>query len=160
MIDVVFLDLDGVTHPLFPRTDLPYTENANFVYLDAVLATIDEVAPGAAVVVTSSWRLRPDFKASIPRALQQRMAGSTPCIRRLYDGAREDEAYMWITKHFGGVESKVRWLAIDDTMHLWRSQHKLLLCNDGFRDSEIRELKANAEAMFDSPPIQVCGVII
>lgn len=158
MVDVVFLDFDGVTHPLFPRADRAHRENQHFVYLPNVMRAIQSVSPGCVLVISSAWRNWPDFAEKVPLDLQLRMNGRTPNIPLLYEGVREDEALQWIDTNMNGCRD-VRWLAIDDMPSGWRSLEKVLLCDDGFREAEIAELEAKAEELFNASITRPTGII-
>lgn len=141
---ILFLDIDGVLHPFFPRADLPDEENQHFSYLPRLESVIREF-PELQVVIASDWRndhsldeLRGYFTADI----RPRIVGVTPRLERGagdWAGCREREAMAYIaTNH----ETSTPWLALDDDEPNWLPNSPLVLCNDGFRDTEEKALRA------------------
>ncbi len=158
-IDIIFLDFDGVTHPREFNPGGPSNEQTYFCFLPMILSAISAAAPQAKIVVSSAWRNWPDFNQITPPHLLNRIAGVTPNIPRQYDGVREDEALAWIRANIP-AHQPVRWLAIDDTLLIWRSSAKVVLCDDGFRDREYHLLIQTIQECFDAEPVEVTGFII
>ena len=144
-VRVVFLDIDGVMHPLFPLPDRCHAENQLWSSLERFMA---ELPSDVIVVLASDWRKRPGAMDNIPAQLKGRLAGCTPVINAHYDGVREDEALLWIHQNFAGYD--VEWMALDDNQYLYRSFEKVLVCHDGFRDREI-DLWRSRDQYFSAP---------
>lgn len=155
--DIIFLDFDGVTHPLEFKPGA--SEQSYFCFLPTILATIAACAPHAAIVVSSAWRNWDDFNKIVPDQLLKRIVGVTPTITLHYDGVREDEALEWIRRHVP-AHRPVRWMAIDDTKWIWRSHEKVLLCTDGFRKAEQSLMIAQIEQFFNAAPVKATGLIV
>src|ERR1039457_666017 len=80
---ILFLDFDGVLHPVFPKRELPDEENQLFSYLprlENVLRDYSELR----IVIVSSWReIRPwenVIKAFSPD-VASRIIGATPVLK-------------------------------------------------------------------------------
>lgn len=144
VVKVLFLDIDGVMHPLFPLAELPHAENQLWASLGRFM---EDLPDDIVVVLASDWRKRPDMYDKIPPELKSRIAGCTPALNAHYDGVREDEALMWLEKHFKGLP--VQWMALDDNQYLYRSFEKVLVCHDGFRERE-RGLWRNRDQYFQA----------
>lgn len=140
----IFLDFDGVLHPAHPRTDRRSSENHHFSYLDNFLRAVDEVVPDAKIVVSSSWRNWGTYWATVPPRLLDRVHGITP---HLAGGAwREDECLAWI--HLNHPHEEVQWLFVDDQASYYRSQDKLFVTQDGFRDEDAAALEERCQTLF------------
>lgn len=132
---VIFLDIDGVLHPLFPRKDRPEKESLPLAYLPR-LASVLRDFPTVFVVISSTWRIKRslvELQKLFPDDLQNRIIGSTPVFtdsRR--PGGREAEAMAWLDQH----PEHLDWIAVDDCAICWFSLSKLILCDDGFRGDE------------------------
>ena len=92
---ILFLDFDGVLHPLFTRPELPPEESRPFCYLPR-FATVLRDYPSVEVVISSTWRITRDLeqlREPFPHVLRPRVIGTTP---HLFDderfGARQREA--------------------------------------------------------------------
>jgi hypothetical protein len=110
---ILFLDFDGVLHPLFTRPDLPPEESRPFCYLPR-FATVLRDYPRVEVVISSTWRLKRDLsqlREPFPHDLRPRVIGATP---HLVDderfGGRQREALHWLSHHRPGSP----WVALDD----------------------------------------------
>lgn len=153
MTDILFLDFDGVLHPLFPRTDRSHEENQHFEGCSRLANVLDRVAPRMKIVISSTWRAGYTIEQlrTFLGPLGGRVIGMTPILNLREDGARELEAQMWMDEYTRNhSRPMLRWFAMDDVAGIWTSQEKLLICNDGFRTSEIRALEANIEDMLDA----------
>ncbi len=141
---IIFLDIDGVLHPLFPRKDRPGKESAPFAYLPRLSAVLRNY-PHTYVVISSTWRVNrtlKELKALFPLDLQDRIIGSTPILDdSLRPGGREAEASSWLDLH----PEHSSWIAVDDCAVCWFSLSKLILCDDGFREEEETELRSAIE---------------
>lgn len=138
---VIFLDIDGVLHPLFPRKDRPAEESKPLAYLPRLAATLRDF-PSSYVVISSTWRIQrslAELQALFPRDLQSRIIGSTPIFfDSTRPGGREAEAMAWLDTH----PEHTNWLAVDDCAVCWFSLGRLIYCDDGFRaveESNLRE---------------------
>ncbi|MHC8403347.1 HAD domain-containing protein [Pseudomonas sp. MDT1-17] len=138
---IIFLDIDGVLHPLFPRRDRPATESAPFAYLPRLSAVLRDY-PKTYVVISSTWRVNRtlnELKSLFPLDLQDRIIGSTPILEDSQrPGGREAEALSWLDSN----PEHTSWVAVDDCAVCWFSLSKLILCNDGFRREEEVDLRA------------------
>lgn len=137
---VIFLDIDGVLHPLFPRKDRPAEESVLLAYLPR-LASVLRDFPTVSVVISSTWRLKrslSELQKLFPDDLQNRIIGSTPVFTdSTRPGGREAEALLWLDQH----PEHLDWIAVDDCAVCWFSLHKLVICNDGFRNDEEIDLR-------------------
>lgn len=141
---ILFLDIDGVLHPFFPRADLPDEENQYFSYLPRLETVIREF-PELQIVISSDWRnshsldeLREFFAADI----RSRIVGVTPKLERGagdWTGCREHEAMAYFA---ASHDKSTLWLALDDDEPNWLPNSPLVLCQDGFRDIEEKALRA------------------
>lgn len=153
MTDILFLDFDGVLHPLFPRTDRTHEENQHFEGCSRLANVLDRVAPRIKIVVSSTWR----YKRSINEVrallgpLGGRVIGMTPILNLREDGVRELEAQRWLDEYTRNhARPIIRWCALDDVPSLWTSRNKLLVTNDGFRTAEANALSNTIEALLDA----------
>jgi hypothetical protein len=140
---LLFLDCDGVLHPVYPRADLPPGENDRFVYLARFTAVMREF-PGVDIVVASDWRKLHSLgqlRALLGPELGARVIGATPDLPRPdldWDGHRQREVM-----HFLGANrpSGGKWIAVDDDPRNYLRDAPLVLCADGFRDAEEAALR-------------------
>lgn len=141
---ILFLDVDGVLHPLIPRKDRPASESAQLSYLPRLAGVLSQ-HPEVQIVISSSWRATrtlDQLRALFPEALQHRLVGVTPVLDEArYTGGREVEALAWLDAH----SPKNEWIALDDCAPCWTSLWRLVICDDGFRDAEERELREMIE---------------
>lgn len=142
---ILFLDIDGVLHPLFPRRDRPAAESMPLAYLPRLASVLRE-HPHVQIVISSTWRISrslEQLQQLFPHDLQHRVIGATPALNEdARHGGREWEALSWLDAHPQHTE----WLALDDCAPCWSSLWKVVLCEDGFRDAEevaLRELLSN-----------------
>ncbi|MBJ7545249.1 hypothetical protein JHC42_00060 [Pseudomonas sp. OA3] len=137
---ILFLDIDGVLHPLFPRRDRPATESAPLAYLPR-LASVLRDYPHVQLVISSTWRITrslDQLKLLFPDDLQHRVIGATPALEEgSRPGGREWEALSWLDAHPQHTE----WLALDDCAPCWSSLWRVVLCEDGFRNAEESALR-------------------
>lgn len=164
-MNIIFLDFDGVLHPVFPRVDRPHSENQHFSYADRLASTLDAIPEDVKLVVTSEWRrsrsIR-EIKAALPQ-LADRIIGTTPISTTRYPCYREDEALRWI--HLNCRHPKdVKWAAVDDVAGIWRTADKVMICDDGFRATEAETLLTYIRRMWEAPTADLfsspgCGVI-
>lgn len=162
-IDVIFLDFDGVLHPVFPRNDRPYIENQHFSYAEALGDAIEQHCPNAILVVSSEWRKQKtmaELKELLPESLAKRLVGGTPAAPYRYPGQREDEALSWIKTFQETKKAPVRWCAVDDVPDIWRSHNKVLICNDGFQTAEREAFGEYIEDLFNADLIPAAGIVV
>lgn len=153
MTDILFLDFDGVLHPLFPRTDRTHEENQHFEGCSRLANVLDRVAPRIKIVVSSTWRYKRSMEElrSLVGPLGGRLIGMTPILNLQEDGTRELEAQQWLDTYTRNhARPIVRWCALDDVPSLWTSREKLLVTGDGFRTMDAIALSNNIEAMLDA----------
>lgn len=154
MTDILFLDFDGVVHPLFPRTDRTYEENQHFEGCSRLANVLDRVAPKVKIVISSTWRAgyTIDQIRAFLGPLGGRVIGMSPILNLREDGARELEAQLWLDEYTRNhSRPMIRWFALDDIIGIWTSHEKVLVCNDGFRTAEIKELEENIENLLNAP---------
>lgn len=133
--DILFLDFDGVLHPIFPRKDRTDDENRHFVGADRLATVLDVVAPNIRIVVSSTWRYNRtlnQLRTLVGHRLGKRIIDVTPILNLRQPGCRELEAQMWRAQnnHVG------LWFALDDVADIWTSHQKVMITDDGFRDAE------------------------
>lgn len=164
MTDILFLDFDGVLHPLFPRTDRTHEENQHFEGCSRLANVLDRVAPRLRIVVSSTWRYGRTITElrTLLGPLGGRVIGATPILNLVEPGVRELEAQRWLDEYTRNhSRPMIRWCALDDIPSLWTSQDKVLITNDGFRTAEANALSNNIESLLDAvetpptEPIQV-----
>lgn len=137
---LIFLDFDGVLHPVCPRDDLPASESQPFCYLPR-LAQVLQDFPGIEIVITSTWRLHRDLdqlREMFPVELRGKIVGATAeLVADERFGGRELEALAWRDQHRPGAQ----WVALDDLTTAWPTTERLVLCFDGFRDAEEARMR-------------------
>lgn len=161
MTDILFLDFDGVLHPLFPRTDRTHEENQHFEGCSRLANVLDRVAPRMKIVISSTWRYSRtiDELRTLLGPLGGRVIGCTPILNLRIDGVRELEAQQWLDQYTRNHSRPlVRWCALDDVPSLWSSHKKLMVTNDGFRTAEANALDEYIEDLLNAPetaPVEV-----
>ncbi len=138
---LLFLDIVGVLHPVFPRDDRTDEENQLFSYRPRLERVLREF-PDVQIVIASDWRkhhtleeLQDLFAADIAA----RIIGVTDIDDEDREiGNRQRAVERFIAK--GLPETK--WVAIDDDEGNYLPGATLVLCNDGFRDEEEAVLRA------------------
>lgn len=161
MTDILFLDFDGVLHPLFPRTDRTHQENQHFEGCSRLANVLDRVAPNVKIVISSTWRAARTIEELrvLLGPLGGRVIGVTPILNLQEDGARELEAQLWLEQYTRDhSRPMVRWFAMDDVAGIWTSQAKLLLCADGLRFDEIKALE-QVEQFLNAPETDPSEVV-
>ena len=79
---ILFLDIDGVLHPLIPRKDRPASEAALLSYLPRLAGVLFE-HPDIRIVISSTWRVTrtlDQLRTLFPLPLQHRLIGVTPAL--------------------------------------------------------------------------------
>jgi len=103
---LLFLDFDGVLHPVFPRSDLPPSESEPFCYMPRFAEVLREF-PDIEIVITSTWRLHrgiEQLRQNFPADLRSRVVGVTPALvddERF--GGRQKEAIAWLDEYRPGA---------------------------------------------------------
>lgn len=137
---LIFLDFDGVLHPVCPRDDLPAAESQAFCYLPR-LAQVLQDFPEIEIVITSTWRLHlnlDQLREMFPIELRGKIVGMTAgLVDDERFGGREFEAMVWRYMHRPGAQ----WIALDDLTTAWPTTERLVLCFDGFRDAEEARMR-------------------
>lgn len=137
---LIFLDFDGVLHPVCPRDDLPAAESQTFCYLPRLARVLHDFQ-GIEIVITSTWRLHRDLdqlREMFPVELHGKIVGATAeLVSDERFGGRELEAIAWRDQHRAGAQ----WIALDDLTTAWPTTERFVLCFDGFRDAEEARLR-------------------
>lgn len=151
--DILFLDFDGVLHPVFPRTDRTHEENQHFVGSSRLASILDRVAPNIKIVVSSTWRVNRSLEElrALCGPLGKYIIDKTPNLNIRQEGCREMEAQLWRQQngHTG------RWCALDDVAGIWVSQLKLMVTDDGFRWADGISLELHIEDILDAPEAEL-----
>jgi hypothetical protein len=113
---VLFLDVDGVLHPYInPR--LPMETHDELQFNPACMQLLREILSetGAAIVLSSAWRIRADSRNRL--LIKLRQYGLPPWVsvtRTLPGNQRPREILEWVEKH-----EPACWVALDDIpLHL------------------------------------------
>lgn len=143
---ILFLDIDGVLHPFFPREDLPDAENQHFSYLPRFAMLLRDY-PSVRLVISSDWRKHHTLGElrDLFGDLGSRLIGTTPALEKSgldWTGHRQREAMAYLEAE--GLAG-VRWIALDDDAKNYLPDAPLILCADGFRDEEETALRAALE---------------
>lgn len=142
---IIFLDFDGVLHPVFPRHELPDKENQLFSYLPRLEGVLRDF-PEFQIVIASSWRENRPWenviKAFSPDILA-RIIGATPVLRSKEPPYPKHPRYEEILEFLNRNDMPtVRWVALDDDSKIYPPDcSNLILCLDGFRDAEENMLR-------------------
>lgn len=144
----LFLDFDGVTHPL--------GEVEDFRCLPLIEAVLRE-CPEVRIVIASDWRTLFSMRKLVGRFaedIRPRVVGSSPHLipRRGADmhGLREREAHMWLAqRHLQDAP----WCAIDDAPGNWPTRSRLLLTDfkQGFSAEDATALRRMLGALRAGP---------
>ena len=150
---ILFLDIDGVLHPIFPREDRTDAENQHLSYLPH-FATVLRDFPAVRLVIASDWRTRHtlDELRDLFGDLGSRLIGATPVLEKDgldWTGHRQREAMAYLEAE--GL-ADVRWIALDDDVENYLPGAPLILCADGFQDTEEAALRAALEFKNDPLP--------
>lgn len=140
-LSIIFLDFDGVLHPL----DCEGARAEHFCYLRNLEAVLRDY-PHAQLVVCSEWRKGTDWPAILAlfsADIRVRVIGATPVlpIERPDEarGLRQREALAFLGER--GL-STARWIAMDDMPDNWEpDEPRLIVCDDGFCEREERLLR-------------------
>lgn len=142
----IFIDFDGVTHPLGGVEDfrcLPLIEE--------VLRDYDETR----IVIASDWRMLyslPRLTNRFSKDLRERVLDTTPqmFVRRgmQLQGLREREAMQWLARR-GLDPTTSAWCAIDDAPGNWPTRSRLVLTDfkHGFCGEDALRLRRLLESL-------------
>lgn len=139
---LLFLDFDGVLHPLCPTPDRSEAENRHFSYLPRLEDVLRD-HPDVRIVVASDWRklhTLEELQAFFAPDIAERVIGVTPLdpSSEYVPGRRQRRVEEYLEQHGRQGEP---WVAIDDDCGNYDLGANLVLCNDGFRDAEERALR-------------------
>lgn len=146
-MDVLFLDMDGVL--------LPFGDNVNSslekkLFPDETLAALSLILaelPNTVIVLSSTWRVRPEYRSEIIESFQmygKQHGGPLATIEKFHDhtdinnhSERQWEIKHWLTT----TQTNVRaWVALDDEELIHGES------NERFRDEfEGHVIKTNSE---------------
>lgn len=129
---IIFLDFDGVLHPL------PSSQHGVFCHLDRFESLVRKL-PAAQIVISSSWRetypwdvIREFFSEDV----REKVIGMTPVLEC---GNRYEEIQAWLKEN----DCEGRWIALDDARDDFpRDCSQLFLCET------VRGFDENAAARF------------
>jgi len=139
---LLFLDIDGVLHPVATRPDQHLVHRQRFEQWAAG-------HPDVQIIITSSWRQRYPLavlKGLFSPAIGARIIGTTPRIYGVPIRRRYEEILEWLKKNNGLGQS---WLALDDSPADFPPGCAQLVCCDpahGFDDAAARELDRRIRA--------------
>lgn len=139
---LLFLDIDGVTHPVFPRADLPDAENLPFSYLPRLEAVLREF-PAVKIVIASDWRKYHPL-AELRRMFSEDLHFRIVGVIGIDDTDHAPGNRQRLVERYLAEQdlSGSAWLAIDDDASNYLPGVALVLCDDGFRDAEEGALRA------------------
>eukprot|EP00416_Gambierdiscus_australes_P010139 CAMPEP_0171128948 /NCGR_PEP_ID=MMETSP0766_2-20121228/118064_1 /TAXON_ID=439317 /ORGANISM="Gambierdiscus australes, Strain CAWD 149" /LENGTH=195 /DNA_ID=CAMNT_0011592123 /DNA_START=96 /DNA_END=683 /DNA_ORIENTATION=- len=102
---VLFLDVDGVLHPVQVRHPRQQFATACMLLLDEILRTT-----GARVVLSTAWRLDPFARRAVADKLREHgMAPPVSCTPSMAQFHRAKEILTWV-----GRNRPTTWVALDD----------------------------------------------
>jgi hypothetical protein len=139
----LFLDFDGVLHPLFPRADFTDAENQHFAFVPR-LEQLLRAHPHVLVVISSTWRVRRDLdtlREPFSPDIRRRIVGKTPVLVDRSDGRerghRQKEVERWLAEY---AAPGAPWVALDDDDRLYREDAPLVVAHDRVGPRETRLL--------------------
>jgi hypothetical protein len=143
MLDLLFLDFDGVLHPMHEHRPTPIEDC--FCHLPLFESVLRE-SSGTRIVISSTWRLKFDLD-------QLRSHFSNDIAARIFDVTplypldapplvtqREWEIMQWLRMN---AQADVRWAALDDAVYEFREfRPHVIGCRswEGFTSSVALEL--------------------
>lgn len=134
---ILFLDFDGVLHPMLARH-----RSQIFCYLPRLENVLRDY-PAVRLVIASAWRELVPLTSIIQRFspdVAARIIGATPVFPVLDACDITGSRYREIQAYLNGRGD--RWLVLDDDATLYPQYcAELLLCDDGFRDVEEKNLR-------------------
>jgi hypothetical protein len=132
---ILFLDIDGVLHPL--------NREHGVFSCEGHLARVLDDFPAVEIVISSAWRL--EYELKILRTffltnLRNRIIAVTPALELPDDADIMESRHREIQSYLSG--RSLTWLALDDDARLFPSDcAQLVLCEDGFGEIEERVLR-------------------
>ena len=106
---VIFLDVDGVLHPVNARHTKPFDKRCL-----ARLKQVVDGSGGAAIVATSTWRLKPyEFKALKKALTGAGIRGPPVAATPSAAGGRPEEIQIWLRAHPATLAAG-RYVILDD----------------------------------------------
>jgi hypothetical protein len=134
---VLFLDFDGVLHPLLARHG-----GDAFCYLPRLENVLRDF-PAVRLVVASARRegvSLSDLAQHFAPDIACRIVGATPVLLVVNACDISSNRYREIQAYLNG--SGERWFALDDDASLYPPEcGELIVCDDGFRDAEEKALR-------------------
>ena len=145
-MSLLFLDFDGVTHPVFPLPNRTDVENQYFSCMPRIEAVLRDF-PEWQIVISSSWREIHPFDAIqdfFSEDIRPRVIGVTPLTSIVVPTYQR---YLEIMQ-FLAKNPASHWIALDDVASIFPPDcPNLILCKDGFWKKEEAALrKAFAKA--------------
>lgn len=139
---LLFLDIDGVLHPVHPRDDRPEAECKAFCYL-ATLERVLREFPDVRIVISSDWRKHhtlAELRRFFSEDLRFRIAGVISIDDEDHErGNRQRLVERYLLEH--NMETAA-WIALDDDDGNYLAGAPLVLCDDGVREAEEQALRA------------------
>lgn len=140
----LFLDFDGVLHPMFPSRSHSSWELEPFCYLPQFEAAVRNIACPVRIVISSSVRNRrslDELKAIFSPDIADLVVGKTPAIGSgSGSGARALEVQAWLDTHAPGAMA----VGIDDMAELYwggeTNSWTVVCCPDRFGPQQARDL--------------------
>jgi hypothetical protein len=134
---LLFLDIDGVLHPVSPRADRPDAESQGFSYRPRLERVLREF-PDVQIVIASDWRkyhTLGELQAFFAPDIAARVISVTPPdpSSEYVPRRRQLRVEEWLKENGRDGDP---WVAIDDDVSNYDLEANLVLCNDGFRDLE------------------------
>lgn len=140
---IIFLDFDGVLHPVHAR------DSGQFCYMEDFLDLVDDF-PKIEIVISSSWRhqMSLDTLQSMFGRHARKVIDATPDVKAPVknDFWRLYEIETWIAEN----DYKGSWIAIDDAANEFPFEHPdLFLCESsiGLDDDAIEALRLRLMGM-------------
>ena len=147
-IDVIFLDMDGVLLPFGDKVQVVRSPTDK-LFPDHTLAALTLILteqPDVAIVLTSTWRVREDFRSEIIdnfQAYGKQHGGPLATIEKFHDytDIYDHSERQWEIQAWLATQTNVRaWVALDDEELL---QGK---CNEKYRQDFMGHvIKTNSE---------------
>ena len=139
---VLFLDFDGVFHPLMSNglkfIDLPNFENFIRKHSDRF---------DFKLVISSNWRREytlSQISKFFSPDIALKLVGVTPVLNTIGDGVRLEEAQQWRAQN----DMNSAWFALDDDHYAWDRVEQLVWCHDKFQEREIGILEDKLSQLF------------
>lgn len=135
---ILFLDIDGVLHPVSP-----FNRDVGVLCHLSRFEGVMRDFPEWGIVISSSWR--EEFSLDILRSffssdIATRVVGVTPVVLSNTKFVREVEIRQYL---FSTGQQTTPWLALDDSAHFFQDQNNLVLCSPetGFDDEAAGRLR-------------------